>query len=168
MDRGACWATVHGVTKESDATYHLNKNSMSIHPLIRLYLSFVYLYLSLSTVYLSFIHIYLYIYPPTHPSIRSIYKYINIYVSVQFSRSVVSHSLRPHEKHLLIWLHWVLVVTCRIFGCSMWTFSCSVQELSWSGINSRPPALGARSLSHWTTKESTISNFKERGLGMKI
>ena len=56
-------------------------------------------------------------------------------------------------KHLLIWLHWVLVVACRIFGCSMWTFSCSMKELSWSGIKSRPPALGAWSLSHWTTRE---------------
>ena len=43
----------------------------------------VCLSISLSAVYLSFIHIYLYIYPPTHPSIMSIYKYINIYVYIQ-------------------------------------------------------------------------------------
>ena len=28
MDRGAWWATVRGVTKESDATERLNKNNM--------------------------------------------------------------------------------------------------------------------------------------------
>ena len=43
----------------------------------------VCLSISLSAVYLSFILIYLYIYPPTHPSIISIYKYINIYVYIQ-------------------------------------------------------------------------------------
>ena len=26
MDRGAWWATVHGITKESDTTYQLNSN----------------------------------------------------------------------------------------------------------------------------------------------
>ena len=27
MDRGAWWATVHGVAKESDTTYQLNNNN---------------------------------------------------------------------------------------------------------------------------------------------
>ena len=28
MDRGACWATVHGVTKELDMTKQLNNNNL--------------------------------------------------------------------------------------------------------------------------------------------
>ena len=30
MDRGAWWATVHGVTKESDTTWQLNNNDSGI------------------------------------------------------------------------------------------------------------------------------------------
>ena len=29
MDRGACWATVHGVTKESDTTESLNNTQLT-------------------------------------------------------------------------------------------------------------------------------------------
>ena len=45
----------------------------------------------------------------------------------------------------LIWLHQVLVAACKISSCGM-------QDLvPWPGIEPRPPALGAWSLSHWTT-----------------
>ena len=40
-----------------------------------------------------------------------------------------------------------LVEACKIFSCSMWDL------VPWPGIEPRPPALGARSLSHWTTRE---------------
>ena len=59
--------------------------------------------------------------------------------------------------HLFIYLFrlcWVLVVarrifvaTCRIFSCGMWDL------VPWPGIEPGPPALGARSLSHRTTRE---------------
>ena len=45
-----------------------------------------------------------------------------------------------------IWLHWVLVVALRIFSCSMWDLA------PWPGIEPGTPALGAWSLSHWTTR----------------
>ena len=56
--------------------------------------------------------------------------------------------------YLFIWLHWVLVVARRTFGCSMQTLRCSLWDLApWPEIKPRPLALGAQSLSHWTTKE---------------
>ena len=39
----------------------------------------------------------------------------------------------------------VFIVACRIFSCGMWDL------VPWPRIEPRPPALGARSLSHWTT-----------------
>ena len=41
-----------------------------------------------------------------------------------------------------------------IFSCSMRTLSCGTWDLApWPGIKPRSPALGAWSLSHWTTRE---------------
>ena len=52
-------------------------------------------------------------------------------------------------KYLFIWLCWILVVTCRIFSCSMRTLSYGTWDLDpWPGIE---PQLG--SLSHWTIRE---------------
>ena len=48
---------------------------------------------------------------------------------------------------LFIWLCPFLVEACKIFSCSMWDL------VPRPGIEPRPPALGARSLSHWTTRE---------------
>ena len=39
----------------------------------------------------------------------------------------------------------VFIVACKIFSCGMWDL------VPWPGIEPRPPALGAQSLSHWTT-----------------
>ena len=45
-------------------------------------------------------------------------------------------------------------------GCGMWTLSCSRWNLiPWLGIEPRPPALGAWSLSHWTTREVLKLHF---------
>ena len=41
----------------------------------------------------------------------------------------------------------LLVVACELFSCSMWDL------VPWPGIEPGPPALGAWSLSHWTTRE---------------
>ena len=54
-------------------------------------------------------------------------------------------------KYLLIWLHQVLVVTCKTISCGMWylsvvaqTLSCSTWNLvPWPGIKPRPSAWGA-------------------------
>ena len=41
-----------------------------------------------------------------------------------------------------------------IFSCSMRTLSCGMWDLvPWPGIKPGPPALGAWSLTHWTTRE---------------
>ena len=63
--------------------------------------------------------------------------------------------------YVFVWLCWVLVVACRIFVAACGIFSCSIQTLScsmwdlvpWPGIEPRPPALWAWSLSHWTIRE---------------
>ena len=47
----------------------------------------------------------------------------------------------------LFWLHRVLVVARRIFSCGMWDL------VPRPGIEPAAPALGARSLTHWTTRE---------------
>ena len=39
------------------------------------------------------------------------------------------------------------VAACGIFGCSIWNL------VPCPGVEPRPPALGAWSLSHWTTRE---------------
>ena len=47
-----------------------------------------------------------------------------------------------------------LVVACRIFSCSRQTLSCGMWDLvPWPGIKPGPPALGAWSLSHWSTRK---------------
>ena len=51
----------------------------------------------------------------------------------------------------------IFVAACGIFSCSVWTLSCSTWELvPWSGIEPGSPALGAWSLSHWTTREVLV------------
>ena len=43
---------------------------------------------------------------------------------------------------------------------SIATLSCSMWDLvPWPGIKPRPPALGAQSFSHWTTREVSLSVF---------
>ena len=62
----------------------------------------------------------------------------------------------------LIWLHQVSVAACRIFNlrCGMQILSCGVWDLvPWPGIKPGPPALGAQSLSHWTTGEGPANMF---------
>ena len=55
--------------------------------------------------------------------------------------------------YLFIWLHWVLAAACKVFIWSMWDL------VPWPRIEPRiqprPLALGAWSLSHWTTREVT-------------
>ena len=56
--------------------------------------------------------------------------------------------------YLLMWLYWVLAMMCGIFSCSM----CYL--VPWPGVEPGSPALGAWSLSLWSTKEETqCENF---------
>ena len=54
--------------------------------------------------------------------------------------------------YLFIWLCWVLVVAHKIFDlcCDTWSKWDLVPR---PGIKPRPPALGACTLSHWTTRK---------------
>ena len=77
--------------------------------------------------------------------------------------------------------HYLLICLCHVLAAMYRIFNCATRTLSWDkcvlvpwpGIERRPSALGAWSLSHWTTKEvllwlslwivsrrgETISNF---------
>ena len=56
------------------------------------------------------------------------------------------------KKYLFIWLPWVIFVMVHgIFSFGLWTLSWGI--VPWPGIELWPPASGARSLSHWTTRE---------------
>ena len=70
--------------------------------------------------------------------------------------------------YLFIWLHRVLVAARGTFSCGMriflvvarGVFSCGMWDLvPWPGIEPRPPALETQSLSHWTTREVSMSWF---------
>ena len=55
---------------------------------------------------------------------------------------------------IFIWLPWVLVEHAGSFSYNTQTLSCILwDQVPWPGIKPRPPALGAWSLSHWTTRE---------------
>ena len=53
-------------------------------------------------------------------------------------------------KSLFIWLCQVSVAARGTFSCGMW------YPVPWSGMEPGPLALGARSLSHWTTRTSPL------------
>ena len=54
----------------------------------------------------------------------------------------------------------IFVVACRVFSCRLGTLSCSMWDLvPWPGIEPGSPALGAQSLSHWTTREVPMNQF---------
>ena len=72
--------------------------------------------------------------------------------------SCLSHPTVPELctfKTLLIQLAALgLIEACRIFSCGMWTLHCGMWYLvPWPGIKPGPPTLGAKSLSHWITRE---------------
>ena len=57
------------------------------------------------------------------------------------------------------------VVAWGFFNCGMWTLNCSMWVLvPCPGIESKSSALGAWSLSHWTTKEALIYGWFNRKL----
>ena len=65
-----------------------------------------------------------------------------------------------YHFYFFIWLHQVLVVAHRIFHCDMQTLIWHVGSSSLKcGIEPRTPALGAWSLSHWTTREVPLPQF---------
>ena len=57
--------------------------------------------------------------------------------------------LLKKKKNLFIWLHWVLVQWARslIFSHDIWNL------VPWPGLETRPPALGTRTVIHWATRE---------------
>ena len=62
--------------------------------------------------------------------------------------------------YLLIWFHWVLVATYRIFSSGMW----NMYIVPWPGIEPGPLALGKQSLSQWTTRDVPIIRDISRAL----
>ena len=61
---------------------------------------------------------------------------------------------------VLVAAHRIFTVAFENFSCGMWTLSCIMCDLvPWPGIEPGPPALGAWSLSHWTTREVLEPRF---------
>ena len=59
----------------------------------------------------------------------------------------------------------LLAVACRIFSCNMQTLSCGMWDLiPWPEIEPRSPALGAQSLSPWTSRAVSRWNIVD-GIG---
>ena len=63
----------------------------------------------------------------------------------KFFKKKKKHTFIP--LFLFIWLCWVLIVACGIFGCYMWDLG------PWPGMELRPPAFSTQSLSHQATRE---------------
>ena len=62
--------------------------------------------------------------------------------------------------YIFIWLHQVLPVACGIFSCIMQALSCSKWDvIVRPGTEHLPTALGAWSLSPWTTREVPIFRY---------
>ena len=52
------------------------------------------------------------------------------------------------------------LILLPVFAAAHGIFSCWMWDLvPWAGIKPRPPALGAPSLNHWTTREAPISRL---------
>ena len=61
------------------------------------------------------------------------------------------------KYYLLTWPCQVLVVACGVFSCDVWDLA------PWPGIEPGSPALGAQSLSHWTTRAVLKEEMLLRG-----
>ena len=80
--------------------------------------------------------------------------------TVRFVYYSLHSILKKMMYYLFIWLRWVSVVAHGIFDlhCGMQTLSCGMWELvPQPGIEPRSLALGAWSLTHWTTREALHS-----------
>ena len=63
----------------------------------------------------------------------------------------------------------VLVEACRLFSCSVPSLSCAMWDLvPRPGIKPRPLAVGAQSLSCWTTREAPRPAFQKLAPGLMI
>ena len=72
-----------------------------------------------------------------------------------FSRSSLQQSYCRHNIIFLIFIFIYLFGSTGIFSCSMWDL------VPCPRIKSRHPALGAWSLSHWTTREDSMFWIKQ-------
>ena len=66
----------------------------------------------------------------------------------------LTNSQRQHLLILMAHLSFFFFLALLGLSCSTWELHCSMWDLvPWPGIKPRPPALGAQSLGHWTTRE---------------
>ena len=61
---------------------------------------------------------------------------------------------------MIFWLCQVLAATLGIFSLGMKTLSCGMWDLvPWAGMELGSLALNVQSLSHWTTRQVSLSLF---------
>ena len=84
-----------------------------------------------------------------------------LYLLVSWSVYNLKKNLFIYYFIYLFWLRQVLAVARGIFSCGMRPLSCGMWDrVPWPGIEPGPPALGAWSLTHWTTGKSwSVYNF---------
>ena len=58
-----------------------------------------------------------------------------------------------YNEHSFFFFFLTMYLVALCLSCSMWALA------PWPGIKPRPPALGARSVSHWTTREVPVPLF---------
>ena len=70
----------------------------------------------------------------------------------------------------LFWLHQVLVAARGIFIAAhrLLVAACMWDLVPRPGMEPRPPALGAQSLTHWTTREDPVVLLDSRMIGTII
>ena len=96
--------------------------------------------------------------------------------------NVIFHKKKTHQTEFHLWCHLFCILSALFFffkylflfmylaalglHCGMWGLSCGMQTLScgmWDpiplpGVEPGPPASGALSLSHWTTREVSFQH----------
>ena len=121
MDRGAWWATVHGVIKSWTL---LSDWKMTTSPAFTTF---------------------------SHCSLNAVWTlHISAHAGLYLSWEGPFHPFSLF-KYLFIWLYQVLFAACGTFSCNMWILSFGMWDplvVPWSGIKPGPLALTAWSLSH--------------------
>ena len=81
--------------------------------------------------------------------------------SVFFFQLHIDSKITPFKIfiYLFIWPRQTLVAACNLFSFDMWGL------VLWPGIEPKPPALGAQSLSHWTSREVPEKNISDNMSG---
>ena len=99
---------------------------------------------------------------PTVMATKNVSRHCQMYPEHKITHlSIETHYFKKYF-YLFIWLHWVLVTARGLLACHMWDLG------PWPRIEPGPPALGAQSPSHWTTREVLRINIFNLSFSSKL